>query len=94
MSSAANKASLASTTTSVAKADHQYIFTEEEFEQNDFQAAAFVAKYRRVSSLESLKDQLRNYSEELKRQLYSIINRDYKDFINIATKVISPLKKD
>ena len=27
------------------------------------------------------------YSESLKHQLYEIINRDYKDFITIATKV-------
>lgn len=66
---------------------NQYIFSEEEFENTEFHAAAFVSKYRRVSSLESLREQLRGYSETLKQQLYSIINRDYKDFINIATKV-------
>lgn len=65
----------------------QNIFTEEEFECSDFHAASFVAKYRRVSTLEALKEQLRGYSDTLKQQLYSIINRDYKDFINIATKV-------
>lgn len=50
--------------------------------------ATFVSQYRRVSySLESLKEQLLLYSEALKQQLFVIINRDYKDFITITTKV-------
>jgi hypothetical protein len=82
----------------------EFIFNEAEFETELFQPAAFVAKYRRVTSLESLRDQLRNYGGNLKEQvnytfhfcevlvdycsqLYEIINRDYKDFIAIATKV-------
>jgi uncharacterized BrkB/YihY/UPF0761 family membrane protein len=71
----------------IADADGQFIFKENEFEDESFVAAAFVAKYRKVSSLESLKDQLMQYSNALKQQLYNIINRDYKDFITISTKV-------
>ena len=67
--------------------DRQYIFSEEEFEGDSFHAAAFVAKYRRVTSLESLRDQLRGYGSFLKDQLYDTINRDYKDFLDIATKL-------
>jgi COG (conserved oligomeric Golgi) complex component, COG2 len=67
--------------------DNQFIFREIEFEDENFHAASFVAKYRRVTSLESLRDQLRLYCDALKQQLYGIINRDYKDFITIATKV-------
>jgi len=40
-----------------------------------------------VSSLDSLRDQLQLYCTHLKEQLYDIINRDYKDFITIATKL-------
>ena len=65
----------------------QYIFPVEELESRDFNSAAFVAKYRRISSLENLKGQLRQYSESLKQQLFLIINRDYRDFIGIATKL-------
>jgi hypothetical protein len=65
----------------------QFIFTEDEFEADDFNASTFVTKYRRVATLESLKEQLRTYAEGLKAQLYAVINRDYKDFISIATKV-------
>lgn len=68
--------------------DNQFIFREVEFEDDKFHAASFVAKYRRVTSLESLRDQLRLYCDALKQQLYGIINRDYKDFIIIATKVL------
>jgi hypothetical protein len=64
-----------------------YLFESEEFESDSFHAPKFVAKYRRVSSLDSLKEQLRNYSENLKHQLFVIINRDYRDFIGIATKL-------
>jgi len=65
----------------------QFIFKETEFEAQNFQAANFVTKYRKVCSLESLKEQLLQYSNEVKQQLYDIINRDYKDFITISTKL-------
>jgi hypothetical protein len=65
----------------------EYIFSEQEFEDDAFHAASFVAKHRRVTALDSLRDQLQAYCGALKDQLYSIINRDYKDFITIATKV-------
>lgn len=73
--------------------DNQFIFREIEFEDESFHAATFVAKYRRVTSLESLRDQLRHYCDALKQHLYSIINRDYKDFITIATKVLSDYRE-
>jgi inorganic pyrophosphatase/exopolyphosphatase len=77
----------------ITDADGQFIFKENEFEDESFVAAAFVAKYRKVSSLESLKDQLMQYSNALKQQLYNIINRDYKDFITISTKVGTSTKE-
>jgi len=48
----------------------QYLFREAEFEDEKFQPAAFIAKYRRVTSLESLRDQLRSYCASLKDQVY------------------------
>ena len=65
----------------------QFLFTDDDFENKDFHAASFVAKYRRATSLDSLRSQLRLYCQSLKDQLYNIINRDYKDFITIATKL-------
>ena len=47
----------------------QYLFRETEFEDDNFHPAAFVAKYRRVTSLESLRDQLRQYCNTLKDQV-------------------------
>lgn len=67
--------------------DNHFIFQETDFEDENFNAALFVARYRRVAPLDSLKDQLRTYSANLKQQLYEIINRDYTNFIKIATKV-------
>lgn len=65
----------------------QFIFKDTDFEDLEFDAAAFVARYRRVITLESLREQLIAYSQHIKRQLYAIINRDYKDFITITTKL-------
>ena len=75
--------------TEIPNTSMEHIFSDSEFEDDKFHAASFVAKHRRVTSLDSLRDQLRTYCGALKQQLYSIINRDYKDFITIATKVLS-----
>lgn len=66
-----------------------YIFRDEDFglDHEDFDAVAFVTRFRRVTPMESLREQLRAYSNNIRKQLYAIINRDYKDFISIATKV-------
>ncbi len=68
--------------------ENHYIFQESDFEDENFHPAAFVARYRRVAPLDSLKEQLRLYSAGLKQQLYEIINKDYKNFITIATRVL------
>jgi len=60
-----------------------------------FHPSAFVGKYRRVGfSLEELREQLQAYGANLKQQLFVIINRDYKDFITIATSVNSELRNE
>lgn len=65
----------------------QFLFQEKEFEGAEFDAAQFVARYRRVTTLESLREQLVNYNGHMQKQLYAVINRDYKDFITITTKL-------
>lgn len=68
--------------------DHnEFIFREEEFENENFNMTSLITKYNKILSLELLKEQLLSYSNSLKQQLYTIINRDYKDFITISTKV-------
>jgi hypothetical protein len=64
-----------------------FIFPESEFEGELFHTPSLITKYRKVVSLEALREQLLAYSGALKQQLYTIINRDYKDFITISTKV-------
>mgnify|MGYP002480042715 CR=1 FL=1 len=88
-SSSNNHIALSSSSNMIIKGEEEleFLFREEEFEEERFDAAAFVAKYRRVSSLESLREQLVAYSKHVKQHLYLIINRDYKDFITISTKV-------
>eukprot|EP01031_Cornospumella_fuschlensis_P040401 gene40401-49234_t len=69
--------------------DQSFIFRDEDFgsENAEFDAAGFVSKFHRVIPLESLREQLVTYSNFIRKQLYVIINRDYKDFITIATKL-------
>lgn len=65
----------------------ELLFLEEDFELEHFDDAEFVAKYRKVITLESLREQLVEYSGNVRNELYAIINRDYKDFITISTKL-------
>jgi hypothetical protein len=69
------------------ESDVQFIFREEDFDDDNFDGSQFVAKYRKVTTLESLREQLVVYSNSIRKQLYVIINRDYQDFINISSKV-------
>jgi hypothetical protein len=63
------------------------LLREEDFEDTNFDDADFVARYRKIITLESLREQLIAYNSGVKKDLYEIINRDYKDFITISTKV-------
>lgn len=65
----------------------ELLFRDSDFEQETFDDAEFVSKYRRVVTLESLREQLVSYNTSVRKELYAIINRDYKDFITIATKL-------
>jgi hypothetical protein len=64
-----------------------YIFSDEEFEKESFDCAALVVAYQHVLPLENLKHELRSFLEAKKQQLYEVVNKDYKDFINVATKL-------
>lgn len=89
-STIASTSSATTATTSAAAAvvpQEGFIFTEAEFEGELFHTPSLITKYRKVVSLEALREQLLAYSGSLKQQLYTIINRDYKDFITISTKV-------
>ena len=81
--------SSSSTASAAAPPPHEgfFIFPESEFEGELFHTPSLITKYRKVVSLEALREQLLAYSGALKQQLYTIINRDYKDFITISTKV-------
>ena len=68
---------------------NRFIFQESDFDDPNFNSGAFVARYRRVAPLDSLKEQLRAYCASLKLQLYDVINKDYANFIKISTKVSS-----
>lgn len=85
--SAAIISSSSSTASSTAPQEGFFIFPESEFEGELFHTPSLITKYRKVVSLEALREQLLAYSGALKQQLYTIINRDYKDFITISTKV-------
>ncbi len=71
----------------MAEVKTEFIFREDEFESQNFSPSNFISKYRRIDSLESIKEQLQLYCKGLKQELYNIINRDYAEFITIATKL-------
>jgi len=67
--------------------ESRFLFEESEFEDPEFAAAKFVAKYKRVTSLTSLKEDLHRFCGVLKNKLYATINEEYKNFITITTKL-------
>ena len=64
-----------------------FIFDPREFEQTDFSCASFVVKYQQVLPLINLKQDLHLFLEDIRKQLYDVVNQNYSDFINIAMKL-------
>lgn len=64
-----------------------FLFKDEEFQDADFDVTAFVLKYQSVISLESLQQELKKYLESIRNRLYETVNRDYRDFIQIAMRL-------
>jgi len=59
------------------------------FLQSNFNVEHFIMEYRRKVPLESLRNDLRMYLKILQSALVELINKDYADFVNLSTNLVS-----
>jgi len=57
--------------------------------QEDYDIDKFLANVRRHSSLETLREDLSVYMKILQNALVELINRDYADFVNLSSNLVS-----
>ena len=55
-----------------------------------FNPETYISDLRRYVPLETLRTELRSHLSALKGELVDLINRDYADFVNLSTKLVSP----
>lgn len=58
--------------------------------QEDFDVDHFVSDCRRRVQLEELRDDLELYYKLLKTAMVELINKDYADFVNLSTNLVTP----
>jgi hypothetical protein len=59
--------------------------------QEDFDVDHFVSDCRKRVQLEELRDDLELYYKLLKTAMVELINKDYADFVNLSTNLVSIL---
>ena len=57
--------------------------------QKDFDVDKFVIECRKRVPLETLRDDLAVYLKILKSAMIELINKDYADFVNLSTNLVS-----
>lgn len=57
--------------------------------QEDFDVDHFVSDCRKRVQLEELRDDLELYYKLLKTAMVELINKDYADFVNLSTNLVS-----
>jgi hypothetical protein len=57
--------------------------------KSSFDVDAFLAHYKREYSLERLKDDLNVFLKVLELSMSELINKDYPDFVNLSTNLVS-----
>lgn len=61
------------------------------FVQDDFDVDQFVAECRKQVQLEEMREDLELYYKLLKTAMVELINKDYADFVNLSTNLVSCL---
>uniref|UniRef100_A0A8C2MFE4 Conserved oligomeric Golgi complex subunit 2 n=1 Tax=Cricetulus griseus TaxID=10029 RepID=A0A8C2MFE4_CRIGR len=64
-------------------------FDKDEFMKEDFDVDHFVSDCRKRVQLEELRDDLELYYKLLKTAMVELINKDYADFVNLSTNLVS-----
>lgn len=57
--------------------------------QDDFDVDKFVADCRKRVQLEEMRQDLEHYYRLLKTAMVELINKDYADFVNLSTNLVS-----
>lgn len=60
--------------------------------QPDFDVDNFVSECRKRVQLEELREDLELYYKLLKTAMVELINKDYADFVNLSTNLVSVTK--
>ena len=62
-----------------------------DFEDKNFQVDEFISKCRKKVSIECLRQDLDSYYRTLKSAMVELINKDYADFVNLSSNLVSCL---
>lgn len=57
--------------------------------QDDFDVDQFVSECRKQVQLEEMREDLELYYKLLKTAMVELINKDYADFVNLSTNLVS-----
>lgn len=57
--------------------------------QDDFDVDQFVAECRKQVQMEEMREDLELYYKLLKTAMVELINKDYADFVNLSTNLVS-----
>ena len=57
--------------------------------QDEFHVDRFVVECRRRGALETLQEDLNVYLKTLQSAMIELINKDYADFVNLSTNLVS-----
>lgn len=59
--------------------------------QDDFDVDQFVSECRKQVQMEEMREDLELYYKLLKTAMVELINKDYADFVNLSTNLVSCL---
>lgn len=71
----------------------QLCFSEyiKDFEDKNFKVDEFISKCRKKASIECLRQDLASYYKTLKSAMVELINKDYADFVDLSSNLVSIL---
>ena len=64
----------------------------EDFQEKDFKVDQFISKCRKKVPIECLRRDLDSYYRTLKSAMVELINKDYADFVNLSSNLVSQHK--
>lgn len=63
-------------------------FSKDSFNRSDFKVDAFISDCKSRVPLESVLNDLKDYSNSLDNELLELINKDYADFVNLSSNLV------